>query len=108
VVAHGPIVRAGQFGRLAVPYVRVVLPGIFMVLGFVGLVELTSFLTIGAAQGKTLILFGNTIDVHAVVPWLLATACLFGGGFWLRLEAQSFQRVWQGLMIELKPQRSAV
>ena len=35
-----------------------------MVLGFVGLVELLSFLTIGAAQGKTLVLFGNTIDVH--------------------------------------------
>jgi branched-chain amino acid transport system permease protein len=108
VMAHGPIVRAGQFGRLAVPYVRVVLPGIFMVLGFVGLVELTSFLTIGAAQGKTLILFGHKIDVHAVFPWLLATACLFGGGFWLRLEARSFQRVWEGLMIELKPQRTAV
>jgi branched-chain amino acid transport system permease protein len=106
VMAHAPIVRAGQFGRLVMPYVRVALPGIFMVLGFVGLVELTSFLTIGAAQGKTLILFGNKIDVHAVLPWLLATACLLGGGFWLRLETRSFRRVWEGLMIELKPQRS--
>jgi branched-chain amino acid transport system permease protein len=74
VMAHAPIVRAGQFGRLVMPYVRVALPGIFMVLGFVGLVELTSFLTIGAAQGKTLILFGHKIDVHEVFPWLLATA----------------------------------
>jgi branched-chain amino acid transport system permease protein len=89
-----------------VPYIRVVLPGIVMVLGFVGLVELTSFLTIGAAQGKTLILFGHKIDVHAVLPWLLATVSLFGGGFWLRLEARSFRHVWEGLMIELKPQRS--
>jgi branched-chain amino acid transport system permease protein len=106
VMAHAPIVRAGQFGRLAVPYVRVALPGIFMVFGFVGLVELASFLTIGAAQGKTLILFGNKIDVHAVLPWLLAMACLLGGGFWLRLEARSFRRVWESLMVELKPQRS--
>ena len=78
-----------------------------MVLGFVALVELTSFLTIGAAQGKTLILFGHTIDVHAVLPWLFATACLAGGGVWLRLEARAFRRVWDKLMIELKPQRSA-
>jgi branched-chain amino acid transport system permease protein len=107
VTAHGPIVRAGQFGRLAVPYVRVLVPGIFMVLGFVGLVELASFLTIGAAQGKTLILFGRKIDVHASLPWLLATTCLLGGGWWLRLETRTFRRVWEGLMIELKPQRSA-
>jgi branched-chain amino acid transport system permease protein len=106
VMAHAPIVRAGQFGRLAVPYIRVALPGIFMLLGFVGLVELMSFLTIGAAQGKTLILFGNKIDVHAVLPWLLATTFLLGGGFWLRLEARSFRRVWESLMVELKPQRS--
>jgi branched-chain amino acid transport system permease protein len=52
VTAHGPIVRAGQLGRLAVPYLRVLVPGMLMVAGFVGLVELTSFLTIGAAQGK--------------------------------------------------------
>jgi branched-chain amino acid transport system permease protein len=106
VMAHAPIVCAGQFGRLAVPYVRVALPGIFMLLGFVGLVELMSFLTIGAAQGKTLILFGNKIDVHAVLPWLLATTFFLGGGVWLRLEARSFRRVWESLMVELKPQRS--
>jgi branched-chain amino acid transport system permease protein len=106
VMAHGPIVRAGQLGRLAVPYVRVLAPGILMVLGFVGLVELASFLTIGAAQGKSLVLFGNKIDIHATLPWLFATVFLLGGGFWLRLEARSFRRVWEGLIVDLKPQRS--
>jgi len=106
VMAHGTIVRAGQLGRLTVPYVRVLVPGILMVLGFVGLVELTSFLTIGAAQGKSLVLLGNKIDIHARLPWVFATVFLLGGGFWLRLEAKSFRRVWEGLMLELKPQRS--
>jgi branched-chain amino acid transport system permease protein len=107
VMAHGPIVRAGQLGRLGLPYLRVLVPGILLVLGFVGLVELASFLTIGAAQGKTLVLFGNKIDVHANLPWLLASVLMIGGGFWLRFEARSFHRVWEALMIELKPQRSA-
>jgi branched-chain amino acid transport system permease protein len=106
VTAHGPIVRAGQLGRLTVPYLRVLVPGILMVSGFVGLVELTSFLTIGAAQGKSLVLFGNKIDVHATLPWLLAAIGLVGGGFWLRLEARSFRRVWESLMLDLKPRRS--
>jgi branched-chain amino acid transport system permease protein len=105
VMAHGPIVRAGQLGRLAVPYIRVLVPGLLMVLGFVGVVELTSFLTIGAAQGKSLVLFRNKIDIHATLPWLFATVFLLGGGLWLRLEAQSFRRVWECLMADLKPQR---
>jgi branched-chain amino acid transport system permease protein len=108
VAAHGPIVRAGQFGRLVVPYVRVLLPGILMVLGFVGLVELASFLTIGAAQGKTLILFGNKIDIHAAQPWVFATLCLLVGIVWLRREARSFRRVWESLMFELQPKRGVI
>jgi branched-chain amino acid transport system permease protein len=108
VAAHGPIVRAGQFGRLVVPYVRVLLPGILMVLGFVGLVELASFLTIGAAQGKTLILFGNKIDIYAAQPWVFATLCLFVGIVWLRREARAFRLIWEGLMVELQPKRSVI
>jgi branched-chain amino acid transport system permease protein len=106
IAAHGPIVSAGRFGALFVPYARVLVPGLIMVLGFVGLVELASFLTIGAAQGKTLVLFGNKIDEHAVLPWLSAGACLIVGGFWFSVEARSFRRVWDGLMAELKPERS--
>jgi branched-chain amino acid transport system permease protein len=106
IAAHGLIVSAGRFGALFVPYARVLVPGLIMVLGFVGLVELASFLTIGAAQGKTLVLFGNKIDEHAVLPWLSAGACLIVGGFWFSVEARSFRRVWDGLMAELKPERS--
>jgi len=106
IMAHGPIARSGHLGRLAVPYVRVLVPGILMALGFVGLVELLSFLTIGAAQGKSLVLFGSKIDIHAILPWLVATLSLLVGIFWLRREAQAFRRVWEGLMLELKPQRS--
>jgi branched-chain amino acid transport system permease protein len=108
VEAHGPIVRAGRFSRLVVPYVRVIVPGLVMVLGFVSVVELASFLTIGAAQGKTLVLFGSRIDVHATLPWLAAFICLIGGMLWFRIEARAFRRVWDGLMRELKLQRNAV
>jgi branched-chain amino acid transport system permease protein len=107
IVAHGPIVRAGRFGKLLLPYVRVIVPCLVMVLGFVGVVELASFLTIGAAQGKALVLFGSKIGEHDVLPWLAALACLVVGTTWFALEARAFRRVWDGLMSELKPERSA-
>ncbi len=102
IVAHGPIAAAGRLGRLAGPYLRLAVPFLALIFGFVGLVELLSFLTIGAAQGKKLVLFGNAIDVAAVQPWLISVVCLLGGGVWLRFEARAFHRVWESLTADLK------
>ncbi len=94
VMAHGPIARAGRLRLLTLPYLRLLVPGLLTVLGFVGLVELLSFLTIGAAEGKTLVLFGRTIDAHAAAPWAATGGALLVGGTWLRREARAFRRVW--------------
>ena len=53
VQMHGPIWRAGRLGRLAGPYLRLLPPALLLMLGFVLVIELCSFLTIGAAQGKS-------------------------------------------------------
>jgi len=105
IQAHAPVSRAGRMGRLVVPYIRLSIPGLATLLGFVGLVELASFLTIGEAQGKTLILFGNKIDVHEVMPWAVAVGLLVLGGAWLRFEVKSFALVWDDVTADLK-QRS--
>jgi branched-chain amino acid transport system permease protein len=105
IQAHAPVSRAGRMGRLAVPYARLSIPALATLLGFVGLVELASFLTIGEAQGKTLVLFGNKIDVHANTPWIVATGLLVLGGAWLRLEVRRFALVWDEVTADLK-QRS--
>jgi branched-chain amino acid transport system permease protein len=105
ILAHGPIMRAGRLRRLTVPYLRLVIPGLALVFGFVALVELMSFLTIGAAQGKKLVLFGNAIDVNATMPWLVAAVCLLGGGTWLRFEAAGFHRVWEAATADLRSRR---
>ena len=102
IEAHGPIARAGRLGRLAVPYLRMSIPGFAVLLGFIGIVELTSFRTIGEAQGKHLVLFGSDIDVRSLVPWLVAVALLAVGGLWLRVEARAFARVWDNLTADLK------
>jgi branched-chain amino acid transport system permease protein len=102
VKAHGPIRGTGQLGRLGVPYLRLVLPSLGVLLGFVGLVELMSFLTIGAAQGKRLVLFGSAVDVHATLPWAVSVGSLLLGGLWLRFEAAGFHRVWESLTAEVR------
>jgi len=107
VLAHGPIARAGKLRLLLVPYARLLVPVLLVLFGFIGLVELTSFLTIGAAQGKTLVLYGRKIDVNSLTPWLISTAALVLGGALLRIEARAFHRVWESLMIELMPARVA-
>jgi branched-chain amino acid transport system permease protein len=102
IKAHGPIRQAGRLRSLAVPYLRLIIPSLGVGLGFVGLVELMSFLTIGAAQGKKLALFAHPIDVHATSPWAISATCLIFGGLWLRWEAAAFRRVWENLSAEIR------
>ena len=65
-----------------------------------------SFLTIGAEQGKHLVLFGAPIDVASAMPWTITGALLLVGGVWLRKEARSFARVWATVTDDLKEARA--
>ncbi len=105
IVAHGPIWRAGRASRLMWPYLRLLPAGLATIAGFVGLVELLSFLTIGAEQGKSLVLFGSPVDVRSVLPWTIAAALLVIGAIWLRKEARAFGRVWEVLTDDLQEAR---
>ena len=100
--AHGPLARAGRLGRLLVPYLRLSIPAFATLIGFSGAVELTSFLTIGEAQGKHLVLFGETIQVWTPQPWIVTAILLIGGGIWLRRECRAFARIWDDLNADLK------
>ena len=105
VVAHGPVWRAGRLSRLVWPYLRLLPAGLATVAGFVGLIELLSFLTIGAEQGKHLVLFGSPVDIASTLPWAVATGLLVVGGVWLRKESRSFARVWETVTDDLKEAR---
>jgi branched-chain amino acid transport system permease protein len=100
--AHRPIARIGRLHALALPYARMLVPGLLTLAGFVLLVEFATFMTIGAAQGKRFKLFAGALDPANVLPWLIAGAALILGGLWLRREARAFRVVWDGLMAEAK------
>jgi branched-chain amino acid transport system permease protein len=99
---HAPIARIGRLGDLVVPYIRILVPGLVAVLGFVLLVELASFTTIGAAQGKAFRIGPHTVDPYTALPWAVGAVALLGGGLWLRLEARGFRARWDALIAEAK------
>jgi hypothetical protein len=99
---HQPIARSGRMGRLAAPYARMAGPALCVVVGFVLLIELCSFLTIGASQGKTFVLAGTTIDPKSAVPWAIGALLLGGGGLWLWHEGRRARAVWDAVMEEIK------
>ena len=105
IVAHRPLLRSGRWTGLIMPYARLVIPVFAIVLGFIGLVELLSFLTIGAAQGKKLVLMGTAIDVSFSRPWLICAGLFLAGGIWLYFEAARVGRIWENLTAELMTRR---
>jgi branched-chain amino acid transport system permease protein len=104
IYMHMPIWRSGRLRELLVPYAKAFPPALLVLLGFVLLVELTSFTTIGAAQGKTFKIGGNLIDTRAPLPWVIALAALVLGGLWLRREAHHFRQRWDELIEGVKRQ----
>ena len=101
--AHAPIARSGRLPALTVPYLRLLVPGVVVLVSLVFLVEMLSFATIGATQGKTLNLFGLAPNVYSPLPWIGALVGAAVGIAWLRLEARRFGVVWDDLMSGLTP-----
>jgi branched-chain amino acid transport system permease protein len=99
---HAPIARIGRLRELILPYVRILVPALITVFGFVLLVELTSFVTIGSSQGKQFKVGSLMIDAAAAQPWMLAVASLVLGGLWLWWASRGFMRVWDGLIADAK------
>ncbi len=104
---HAPIWHAGRLRELALPYLRVLPPALLVLLGFVLMVELVSFTTIGAAQGKHFAIAGRAIDTTSPLPWGIALAALGVGALWLRREARAFRLRWDALMEDARKQAGA-
>ncbi len=104
IMSHWPISRAGRMKSLLVPYIRILIPGLLVVLGFVVLAEMVSFTTIGASQNKQFKVGSMIIDPATATPWIFGAASLLLGAFWLKFESAGFRKVWDGVMEDIKRQ----
>ena len=107
ILAHKPVANNGRWKQLIGAYTRLLVPGLAIVFGFIGMVELLSFLTIGAAQGKKLVLFGSPIDVTSIIPWSSSIGAFAVGSIWLRFEAAKTGAIWRRLNADLTVRREA-
>ncbi len=103
IMAHRPFWEAGRMSSLVLPYLRIVPTAFVSVLGFVALVELCTFATIGASQGKALQLFHHEIDTASPHAWVVAVALLLGGLMLTRSQSRGFATAWSALAAEAKP-----
>jgi branched-chain amino acid transport system permease protein len=94
VLLHRPVSRAGRMGPVMLPYVRVLLPLLVGVAGFVALVELCSVLTVGAQKGQSLRVFGRAFDPSMSAPWAVAALLLAIGALLTHRAIRAFQAEW--------------
>lgn len=97
ILLHRPIWRARKLGALALPYLRVAVPLLLAIAGFVLLIELASLATIGAQEGKALHLFGRALDPASARPWLAGAALLLVGGALAHRATRGFRARWAAL-----------
>ncbi len=96
------LVSRGLMPRVLPAMFRLVLPAMMALLGFVMLIEMTYRLSLDAAQGATLNVFGIPLDASAAPAWLIAISLLLvGGGLFLKLR-NAFMDVWGDAQAELE------
>ena len=103
ILLHRPIWRARKLGALALPYLRVAVPLLAALAGFVLLVELASLATIGAQEGKTLRVFGRALDPASPPAWIAAAALLAAGSALAQRATRGLAARWAVLMAGIGP-----
>ena len=104
---HQPLLRGGRLNRLVVPYLRVLLPALLLVAGFVVIVELLSFISIGRAQGKTFGFFGTAYDASSPLTWLAGVALFAAGAVGVWYQGSHVRRTWEVLIDEMRREETA-
>lgn len=85
----------GLMPRVLPAMLRLAAPAVIALIGFVLLIEMTYRLSLDAAHGTSLNLFGLHVDAASVPAWLIAISMLLvGGAFFLRLRG-AFLDVWE-------------
>jgi len=80
LMIHVPLVRARALHLLMLPYALLLAASLIAGVGAIVIVELAHRLTIKAAEGAVIRLFGISLDAESAWPWLVAVALAIVGG----------------------------
>ena len=96
---------AGLFGRVAPWYLVSGIPGAFMLVGLIGLIEMT-YAALSDEEGEgaiaTIKLLGEEYALNTFGPWLAAAAVTIAGYALLQLANRRLFREWNGALATLQ------
>lgn len=95
------VARFGKFGRIRKSLLAVCASAFFGVLGLVIGIELLYHLTLDAANGSMMRLFGLQIDAVSPMPWLTAAVLVLVGWVGFRANQAAYLEVWHEVNAEI-------
>jgi branched-chain amino acid transport system permease protein len=101
-----PLLRAGRWRDLAVPYALAALAGLVALAGLIGLVEMVYRLS---EQGASTVLtaLGMSFDARSAPPWMVFAAVLAAGLAALRAATRLVGERWGAIQAELHAKAAA-
>jgi branched-chain amino acid transport system permease protein len=101
ILMQFPVIRAGRWRALALPYALAALAALLALAGVIGLVEMVYRLSeLGAST--VLQVFGLSFDARSAPPWFVCAAVLAAGIASLRVTARRVGERWDSIQFELQ------
>jgi branched-chain amino acid transport system permease protein len=102
ILMQFPVIRAGRWRDLALPYALAALAALVPLAGVIGLVEMVYRLSEPGASTMLSVLW-ITFDARDVAPWFVFAAVLVGGLAALRRAARFVGERWDAIQQDLQP-----
>ena len=106
ILMQFPVIRAGRWRELLVPYAMAALAGLVALAGVIGLVEMVYRLS---EQGASTVLtvLGVSFDARSAPPWFAFAVVLAAGLAALRVAARRVDERWGAIQLELQAKAAA-
>jgi branched-chain amino acid transport system permease protein len=102
ILMQFPVIRAGRWRDLALPYALAALAALVPLAGVIGLVEMVYRLSEPGASTMLSVLW-ITFDARDGAPWFVFAAVLVGGLAALRRAARFVGERWDAIQQDLQP-----
>jgi branched-chain amino acid transport system permease protein len=101
ILMQFPVIRAGRWRELLLPYAFAALAGLVALAGVIGLVEMVYRLSEPGAS-TVLTLLGVPFDAKSAPPWFAFAAVLVGGLAALRVTTRRVGERWGAIQLDLQ------
>jgi branched-chain amino acid transport system permease protein len=106
ILMQFPVIRAGRWRELLVPYALAALAGLVALGGLIALVEMVYRLSEPGAS-TVLMVFGAAFDAKSAPPWFLFAAVLAAGLLALRVATRRVGERWGAIQADLAAKAAA-